>query len=235
MDQKLNNILFLITARGGSKGIPGKNIKELAGKKLIHYSIDIARKFVSDEHICVSTDDEKIINAVQEIGLKVPFVRPSELATDKAGSYEVILHAVNFYLSQNKKYDTLVLLQPTSPFRTEKQVSEALDLYNNEMDMVVSVTQSKLNPYYNLFEEDANGFLKISKPTSIDRRQDCPDVYAYNGAIYVINVKSVLKNPLYKFEKIKKYIMDDISSIDLDTPLDWEWTEFLINKKIVKI
>ena len=103
--------LFLITARGGSKGIPHKNIKPLAGKPLICYAIDVARQFVEDMDICVSTDGDDIIEVVEKYGLKVPFKRPAELASDTAGSYEVIRHAVQFYEQKGVLYDTVVLLQ----------------------------------------------------------------------------------------------------------------------------
>lgn len=224
-------ILVIIPARGGSKGIPHKNIKPLAGKPLIHYTIDVARQIVANEDICVSTDDPEIIQCVEDYGLKVPFVRPSELATDTAGTYEVLLHALNYYEQQGKTYDVVILLQNTSPFRTSEQVKEALALYNSNLDMVVSVKECSANPYYCVFEEDKEGFLNISKGDgSITRRQDAPKVYEYNGAIYVINPKSLKEMPLYKFTKRIKYVMDEKSSLDLDTMNDWQMAELLISK-----
>ena len=228
--QDLYNILFLITARGGSKGIPGKNIKPLNGKPLLYYAIDSARALTDDENICLSSDDEQIIECATSYGLSVPFIRPKELATDIAGSYEVLLHAYNFYRQSGKKFDSMVLLQPTSPFRTAKQISEAMQLYSDDIDMVVSVCESEINPYYNLFEENEQGYLKLTKEGNYIRRQDCPKTYIYNGAIYIINIKSLLENPLHKFEKVIKYEMDKTSSTDLDTLLDWQWAEFLIEK-----
>ncbi|WP_080238572.1 acylneuraminate cytidylyltransferase family protein [Spirosoma rigui] len=219
--------LFLITARGGSKGIPGKNIKPFAGKPLLYYAIDTARELAPDEDICLSTDADDIIQAAEAYGLPVPFKRPDALATDQSGSYEVMRHAVDFYRQQHRTYDVLVLLQPTSPFRTAQHVREALALYTSDLDMVVSVTESASNPYYNLFEENADGYLKRSKESSFTRRQDCPEVYAYNGAVYVINPVSLAQKPLSQFEKVKKYIMSADDSIDLDTPLDWAFAEFL--------
>jgi CMP-N,N'-diacetyllegionaminic acid synthase len=219
--------LFLITARGGSKGIPGKNIKPFAGKPLLYYAIDTARELAPDEDICLSTDADDIIQAAEAYGLHVPFKRPDSLATDQSGSYEVILHAVDFYRQQNRLYDTLVLLQPTSPFRTAQHVREALALYTNDLDMVVSVTESASNPYYNLFEENTDGYLKRSKESPFTRRQDCPEVYAYNGAVYVINTASLAQKPLSQFSKVKKYVMNAEDSVDLDTPLDWAFAEFL--------
>ena len=112
-------ILYVIPARGGSKGVPGKNIKLLGGKPLIYYSIEVARALANDEDICVSTDNIEIKELVEQTGLQVPFLRPPELALDDSGTYEVLLHAVNYYATQGKQYNLLVLLQPTSPFRKE--------------------------------------------------------------------------------------------------------------------
>src|SRR5574344_397852 len=123
------NILTIIPARGGSKGIPHKNIKPLNGKPLIYYTIDCARAICNDEDICVSTDDAEIISVVEQYGLKVPFVRPAELASDTAGTYEVLLHALDFYEKQGRHYDVVLLLQNTSPFRSSLHVKEALELY----------------------------------------------------------------------------------------------------------
>lgn len=221
--------LVIIPARGGSKGIPHKNIKPLAGKPLIEYTIDVARQVADDCDICVSTDDWDIINLVEKYGLKVPFVRPAHLATDTAGTYEVLLHALDFYESNGVFYDNILLLQNTSPFRKAGHVKEALALYNNDIDMVVSVTEVSANPYYNCFEEDENGYLHISKGDgSLTRRQDAPKCWEYNGAIYVINPESLKKMPLGKFTKRVKYVMDKIYSVDLDTPSDWIIAEAII-------
>lgn len=225
------NILVIIPARGGSKGIPYKNIKPLAGKPLIYYTIDTARQIVSDEDICVSTDNQEIICCVENYGLKVPFVRPAELATDTAGTYEVLLHALKYYEQQGKTFDVIVLLQNTSPFRTAEQVKEALTLYRSDLDMVVSVKECSANPYYCVFEENTEGYLNICKGDgNITRRQDAPKVYEYNGAIYVINPRSLKEMPLYKFTKRIKYVMDEKSSLDLDTMNDWYMAELLISK-----
>lgn len=226
----MDNTLFVIPARGGSKGIPDKNIKSLGGKPLIQWSIDIARQLAADENICVSTDSEKIKESVESIGLKVPFLRPAELATDKAGTYEVLLHAISYYEGLGKNFEKIILLQPTSPFRKVEHLREAFELYSSDLDMVVSVRESHDNPYFNLFEENSNGFLTKSKEGSFARRQDCPPTFAYNGAIYVINIESLKQQPIYKFRKIRKYVMDEVSSVDLDTPLDWRWAEFLLEE-----
>ncbi len=226
--------LIIIPARGGSKGIPHKNIKPLNGKPLIKYTIDVARGITTDENICVTTDDMEIIKVSENYGLKVPFVRPAELATDTAGTYEVLLHALNWYESQGKQFDVVILLQNTSPFRTIKHVKEALELYTPQIDMVVSVKETASNPYYIIFEEDADGYLQISKGDgSIKRRQDAPKAYEYNGAIYIINPLSLKQMPLGAFKKRVKYVMDDLHSVDLDNMIDWKFAELLINERLV--
>lgn len=226
--------LFIIPARGGSKGIPHKNIKPLGGKPLILYAIDCAREFAKDEDICVTTDDVNIICCVENYGLKVPFVRPDYLATDTCGTYEVLLNALDFYEKRGKKYDSIVLLQPTSPFRRKEDIKGTMAMYNDQLDMVVSVKEAVSNPYYNSFEENENGFLVISKGDGhYRRRQDAPKVWEYNGAVYVINPVSLKTKPMSAFEKIAKYEMDSMHSLDLDTMLDWKIAEFLINQEML--
>lgn len=224
-------ILYIIPARGGSKGIPKKNIKPLDGKPLIHYSIDVARQLSGDEDICVSTDDDDIIKAVEGYGINVPFKRPAELASDAAGMYEVLLHAVDHYEKAGKRYDCVVLLQPTSPFRKVRHVKEALGLYDEGIDMVVGVSEAKANPYFTLREENDRGFLEKSKSLGpVATRQAAPTVYEVNGAVYVINVKSLKGTHIQEFTKVKKYVMDEISSLDLDSPVDWQFCSFLVEK-----
>lgn len=225
-------ILVIIPARGGSKGIPHKNIKPLNGKPLIHYTIDEAREIVSDEDICVSTDDPDIIKCVEDYGLKVPFVRPDELATDTAGTYEVLLHALSFYEKQGRHYDVVLLLQNTSPFRKAEQIKEALKLYTSDVDMVVSVKECPANPYYCVFEEDNDGYLHVCKGDgNVFRRQDAPKVFEYNGAIYIMNVERLKTTHMHKMQKRVKYVMDDLSSFDLDTMWDWEMAERIIKER----
>lgn len=226
--------LVIIPARGGSKGIPRKNIKPFNGKPLIYYAIDCARAICSDEDICVSTDDSEIISVVEQYGMKVPFVRPAELATDTAGTYEVLLHALDFYEKQGRHYDTVVLLQNTSPFRRAEQVKEALGLYNEKVDMVVSVKECAANPYYCVFEEDAYGYLHVCKGDgNIFRRQDAPKVYEYNGAIYIINPESLKHQHMHQFKKRIKYVMDEMSSFDLDTMTDWKIAEMIKKENLI--
>lgn len=225
-----NDVLIIIPARGGSKGIPRKNIKSLNGKPLIYYAIDTARAITTDDNICVSTDDVEIKSVVENYGLEVPFLRPQELSTDTAGTYEVLLHALDYYEKQGKHYDIVLLLQTTSPFRTAEQVKEALAIYDkSNADMVVSVKECPANPYYNVFEEDAEGYLHVCKGNgNIFRRQDAPKVYEYNGAIYIMDAEKLKNTHMHRIQKRVKYIMDTQSSFDLDTMQDWEMAEMIL-------
>jgi len=223
--------LVVIPARGGSKGVPRKNIKELGGKPLIYYTIEAAREVFEDKYIMVSTDDEEIKEVVERTGLKVPFLRPRELATDDAGTQEVLLHAIKFSEENGYYPDTLILLQPTSPFRTREHIKEALNLYHNELDMVVSVKETKSNPYYVLFEENEEGYLRKSKEGDFTRRQDIPKVWEINGAIYIINMASLNTKVLTQLKRLKKYPMNDIASIDIDSELDFKFAK-LIQKQL---
>lgn len=225
-----DDVLIIIPARGGSKGIPRKNIKALNGKPLIYYAIDTARAITADENICVSTDDLEIKSVVEAYGLPVPFLRPDELSTDTAGMYEVLLHALDFYEQQGKHYDIVLLLQVTSPFRTVEQMKEALSLYDlSDADMVVSVKECPANPYYNVFEEDSDGYLHVCKGDgNIFRRQDAPKVYEYNGAIYIMNADELRRTHMHKMQHRIKYVMDADSSFDLDTMEDWKMAEMML-------
>ncbi len=222
--------LFLIPARGGSKGIPGKAIKKLGGKPLIWYTLELAKALAHEEDICVSTDDQKIVDSVIAFGLNVPFIRPAHLATDEAGMQGVMKHALNHYAEKGILYDRLVLLQPTSPFRTLRQVKEAMDLYTPDLDMVVSVKETEVNPYYLHYVENENGKIEKLLQGDFTTRQSVPTVYELNGAIYVIRPDAIQKMPRSAFQQVKKYEMDALRSLDLDTPLDWDFAEMLIKK-----
>jgi CMP-N,N'-diacetyllegionaminic acid synthase len=217
--------LVIIPARGGSKGVPGKNIKPLHGKPMLLYTIEAAAEVFPLNQICISTDDPAIKAVAESTGINVPFLRPANLASDQAGSYEVLLHALEFYEQHGYQPDTVVLLQPTSPFRNAQHIREALQLYSTQLDMLVSVKVSKANPYYNLFEEVDSGFLQKSKPSAFTHRQDCPDVYEINGAIYIIRTSVLKEKSLSQMQKLGKYVMNELNSHDIDTPADWLMAE----------
>lgn len=233
----MKKILFVIPARGGSKGIPGKNIKPMGGIPLICRSIDIARKFVDDKDICVTTDSDEIINVVRQHGMEVPFKRPDYLATDTASSYDVLIHALDFYKSKGIDYDWMVLLQPTSPFRKEEDLRKMLDMMTDDLDMVVSVKQAETNPYYNCYAVNEQGYLQKFIKTlgaGYGRQAARPVIYEKNGSVYVIKIDSLRKQKINEFEKVRFYEMDKVYSIDLDEPLDWIFAEAVLNNHLVE-
>lgn len=224
--------LFLIPARGGSKGVPGKNIRPLGGIPLIEYSIRDALAVAADsEDVVVSTDSQEIADIARQAGATVPFLRPAELATDTASSRDVMLHAVDTLNGAGIRYDRLVLLQPTSPFRNTDDIKKSLELFEREHpDMVVSVIPAATNPYYNAYECDADGLLRISKGDGmITRRQDAPPVWEFDGSIYVIDIDALRRYPsLGRMQKILPLPNTVAHNIDIDTELDFLLAESLL-------
>lgn len=224
--------LIIIPARGGSKGIPKKNIVELAGRPLIDYTIQAALKVAPIDHIILSTDSEEIVTVAERCGLPVAYRRPAALATDTAGSREVILDAMDWADNQGIGYDATVLLQPTSPLRLAEDILGAMSMFTPDIDMVVSVAEARCNPYYNCFETDETGYLKISKGDGqYTRRQDVPLVYEYNGAVYVINPQSIREMTLGSFPRRVPYVMPAERSVDIDAPVDLLVAEHLLGKE----
>ena len=228
------NPLIIIPARGGSKGIPGKNIKPLLGQPLLAYTLAAARQVAPDERIILSTDSEEIRRVAEGLGLAVPYTRPAELATDSAGSREVIIDAMDWADAQGIEYDCVVLLQPTSPLRTAddiRQCMDVYDLYAPGIDMAVTVTEAASNPYYNCFESGEDGFLRISKGDGlITRRQDAPKVWEYNGAVYVIRPQAIREMPMGAMPRRAASPMPRERSVDIDTEADWRVAEYLLTK-----
>ncbi|MDE6453210.1 MAG: acylneuraminate cytidylyltransferase family protein [Muribaculaceae bacterium] len=225
--------LYIIPARGGSKGIPRKNIRPLAGRPLIAYSIDVALELAAGDtrRVVLSTDDDEIAATARSLGLPVDYMRPAALATDTAGSREVMLDAMDWADARGIDYDCVVLLQPTSPLRTAADVRAALELYTPEADMVVSVEPAACNPYYNCFETAADGTLRISKGDGLlTRRQDAPEAWTFNGAVYVINPASLRAMPMGAFPRRIPSVMPPERSVDLDTPRDWIIAEALFRE-----
>ncbi|PZR19827.1 MAG: acylneuraminate cytidylyltransferase family protein [Flavobacterium psychrophilum] len=223
-------ILYIIPARAGSKGLPGKNVKVLGDKPLVVYSIEFALVNLKEgDELCISTNDDEVLSIAEKMGVHVPFKRPEELATDTASSYDVILNALSFYENEGREFDAILLLQPTSPFRKQEDFDNLISAYGDNTDMVVSVKYSKENPYFTLFEENAGGYLVKSKEGDFSRRQDAPEVFAFNGSMYLINTEAVKRMQISKFKNIKKIIMPDERSIDIDTFADWNLAEFYLN------
>jgi N-acylneuraminate cytidylyltransferase len=210
----MSKTLFLIPARAGSKGLPQKNIKNLCGKPLISYSIEFALQNCNrNDVICISTNDLNVIDiATKQYQIDVPFIRSEELSSDKASTFDVIFDALQFYEKKDFFFEKILLLQPTSPYRIQRDFEKINEIYNStEADMVVSVKKSKESPYFTLFEENKNGFLnKVIENSLFTNRQDCPPVYTYNGSMYLVNAKKFIesdfkKMPMCTCHKINAY------------------------------
>lgn len=229
----LKDVLVIIPARAGSKGIPGKNLRKLHGKPLLQYSVEAAQKVFDNPQIALSTDSVEMQKLGLSLGLNVPSLRPKEFAGNRSPMRDVLLHELRTRESQNFK--RILLLQPTCPFRRFEDIPNVLGLWNSALDMVVSVYETDANPYYNLFEENNLGLLSKSKPGNYTDRQSCPAVYKYNGNIYLINVNSIKSMVMSDFTSIAKYKMPKEISIDMDQEIDWKFAEFLLSEKIVQL
>jgi CMP-N,N'-diacetyllegionaminic acid synthase len=230
-----DRFLVVIPARGGSKGIPNKNLRLLGGKPLVSRAIEAAKKSFPKATICVSSDSLEILEVARSEGAEVPFVRPERLSTDTAGDYEVMTHALDFYHNEGRDFDVLVKWQPTTPFRQIDDIHAGVALYSPDIDMVVGVKESKANPYFTLFEESPEGFLEKSKSLkNITRRQDAPAAFQYNGSLYLINTSSLRRYKSYdEFSRIKKIVMGELFSIDIDSEIDLQFSEFLLERGFI--
>ena len=225
------NPLIIIPARGGSKRIHRKNIKLFNGRPLIHYSIEVARELFNDEIICVSTDDQEIKSIVESYGLKIPYLRPSNLATDTATTRDVILDTVKWHEQKGYHPDTIILLQPTSPLRTSNHLKDSLLEWDNSLDMITSVSLPFNDNLKNIFYENENGHLIKIEETKI-LNYDQNKIFQLNGAIYIIKVDSLKTSEISKFSKVKKFIMKKINSVDIDTIEEWKLAESIALNKL---
>lgn len=226
------NILAIIPARGGSKGVPRKNIKDLNGIPLIAYTIKAAIKSRKVSRVVVSTDDVEIAEVSRSYDAEVPYLRPSELASDTATTIDAVLHMLNT-LKDKEGYipDYVLLLQCTSPLRGVKHIDEAIEkILNTDLDALVSVCEAEVNPYWaNVFDGDKLKYF-IEEGKSITRRQDLPEVYRFNGAIYLIKTEVLYREKTFEPENLTGYIMDEYSSVDIDTELDFKIAEVIMRE-----
>jgi len=217
--------LALIPARGGSKGIPRKNIRLLAGKPLIAWSIQAALACPEIERVVVSTDDAEIAEISRRWGAEVPFMRPAELAQDDSPSMDTVLHA----LRQLPQFDAVVLLQPTSPLRTKADIQGCLAMAATEQARcIVSISEPASSPYW-MFTLEQNGSLsKLISAPEVTRRQDLSPAYAINGALYYAQTGWLRANKNFLTAETLGYVMPPEKSLDIDTPLDWKIAELLL-------
>ena len=224
--------IVLICARGGSKGLPRKNIKPLNGIPLIGWSINIAKLIDRISRIIVSTDSEEIAKVALEYGAEVPFMRPKELAQDDSPEWLVWKHAIKHVESYgNEDIDAIIVLPVTAPLRSVKDVNSCIDLFEeSEVDSVITVSEANRSPYFNMIVNNDSGYasLVISPENQITRRQDAPEVFDMTTVAYVVNTNVVkLSNSIFE-GKVKSIIIPQERSIDIDTLLDFKIAECLV-------
>lgn len=211
-------VLAVIPARGGSKGVIRKNIREVAGKPLIAWTIEEANKSKYIDRIILSSDDDEIIAVARELGCDVPFVRPAELSMDDTPGVDPVIHAIQALPG----YDYVVLLQPTSPLRKINDIDGCIELcINKQVNSCVSVTEPDKSPFW-MFTIDDNDLMHplLEKTTLILRRQNLPPVYALNGAVYMADTKAIIVNRSFITNETVAYRMSKNNSIDVDTEVD---------------
>lgn len=224
-------ILGIIPARGGSKGVPGKNIKLLGGNPLLSYTSKSAFDAKLLSKIIVSTDCENIANVAKQNNIDVPFLRPNELATDFSSSIEVVQHAIEYFEKQGEFYDAVCLLQPTSPFRAKGFIDLAIQKFiNDEADALVSVlpVPHEFNPHW-VFEPNVDGYLSLATGETeiIKRRQDLPKSYFRDGSIYLTKTSFIKKGTFYG-EKLSFIENESKFYVNIDTMYDWDKAENLL-------
>ncbi|WP_323593916.1 acylneuraminate cytidylyltransferase family protein [Aliarcobacter butzleri] len=231
----MSNILCTICARGGSKGVKNKNIKELNGKPLIAYTIEQAKASGLFQYIVISTDSDDIANIAKQYGAEVFFKRSSEMASDTAGKLDVIKDA--FKRSEehyNKTFDYLIDLDATAPLRIVEDIINSFKQFKeNDNDNLITAMPSRRSPYFNLVEQDKDGKVYLSKKldSAVIRRQDAPKSYDMNASIYIWKRDIILNENSIFLEKTGLYVMPEERSIDIDNELDFKFVEFFMKER----
>lgn len=227
---KGQRFLAVIPARGGSKGIPNKNIIEINGRPLIDYTISEAKKSQYLDEIFVSTDSEKIASVSELCGLKVPFLRSAELATDDANTIDVLLEVINRLEEQGKKFDYIVLLQPTQPLRSAALIDSAIkEIIEKEHDSLISVNEVNEHPILMRTINPDGSLNNVLKEGSTVRRQDFTKMFKVNGSIYINKIDANFNKSTSLNDNKFAFIMDKKFDLDIDEPSDLELFKYLIN------
>lgn len=226
-------VLAIITARGGSKRLPGKSIKLLNGKPMIAYAIEAANKSKYIDRLIVTTDDSKIANISKEFGAEVPFVRPPELSNDSASSLSVLQHAVNWMeVKENYKPNIVVLIQPTSPFVLSDDVDKTIEkMINNDSDSCFSVCEIKERPEWMFYLDGDRARAYVKKVPETARSQDFSPLFITNGAVYTMKTDILMKRNMIRNRKNSSaHIMPVNRSVDIDTLIDFKLAESLMKE-----
>ncbi len=232
---KEKKILAVIPARGGSKRLKNKNLLLLSNKSLIAWTIQAARNSLYIDEIVVSTDAKEIAEEANRFGIKAPFLRPTELSSDESRSIDAVTHAIKWLKEhEDKSFDYVVLLQPTSPLRNAYHVDTALlELINRDADAIVSVCESEHSPLWSNILPQNKSLENFLKPEHINSRsQDLNQFYRLNGAIYICDISRLLdEHTFFIKDNIYAYIMKQIDSVDIDTKLDFLMAEAILKYK----
>jgi CMP-N,N'-diacetyllegionaminic acid synthase len=227
-------ILGIIPARGGSKAIPRKNLALLANKPLLAWTVEVAIESDSLDRLVISTDDPEIAAVGKKLGAEVPFLRPTELATDTATSMDVILHAIRWF-DENESYrpDYVLLLQPTSPLRTVTDIRKSIDLLlAKRADAVVSVCETHQHPLWMKGVNDEGKLVDLYPQSPAPaQRQDLPPVFALNGAIYLALRTFLLSECTFISDHTYAYVMPENRSLDVDTPWDLHLADLILRER----
>lgn len=230
---KEKSVIAIIPARSGSKGLPNKNIKELAGKPLLAYSIEAAQKSGVFDEIFVSTDSQHYADIAVKWGASVPFLRDAELASDTASSWDVVLSSLQQYRNMGKEFDAAALLQPTSPLRSAEDILAGIkQMERQRANVVVAVCEVEHSPLWaNTLPEDGSMTSFIRPKANNQPRQALDQYYRVNGALYIVNVDYLQTASSIYDSNCYAYIMPKERSVDIDDLLDFEWAEFLMLRK----
>lgn len=227
--------IAFIFARGGSKGLPGKNIRPLAGKPLIAWSIEQALAVKRIERVIVSTDSEEIAQVAREFGAEVPFIRPAELAQDNSPEWLAWRHAINYLQEKNGVLPTAMVSVPaTAPLRLPIDIENCMDAYEKgDADIVITVSEANRSPYFNMVKTNEDGTVSLVIPpqTAITRRQDVPVVYDMATVAYVARPEFVLTHHAVFEGRVKAVIVPKDRAVDIDTLLDFQMAECLLSFK----
>tara|TARA_B100001057_G_scaffold173802_2_gene174530 strand:- start:2423 stop:3121 length:699 start_codon:yes stop_codon:yes gene_type:complete len=230
----MKKVLAIIPARAGSKGVKNKNIKSLDGKPLILYTIEEAKKSDQIDKIVVSTDSTEIADLSKKNGAEVPFIRPKELSTDSSLTFDVIKHTMNFLKDKDEHYDIIVLLQPTTPFRKVESIDEAILTLkkSNKYTSVVSVVDVEGNHPLRMKKIEGDYLINYIDQgfENMNPRNELPKVYIRSGAIYAILTKNFYEEQSLVSNLCSSIILDKIETINIDSPLDFEFCEFILKK-----
>jgi CMP-N,N'-diacetyllegionaminic acid synthase len=232
---KNKTFLAIIPARGGSKGLPGKNIKELHGKPLIAWSIEEGFKSKYLDEIIVSTDSQEIAEIAKSYGANIPFLRPDNLAVDTSATFHVLKHAINFYKKElNKEFDYIVLLEPTSPLRTVEDIDKAIiNLFDSTADSIVGISKTEdQNPAF-LVNKDSKNFIQgyENKDMTVLRRQDIKDVYFFEGTIYVSKTAVLLEKETFYHKGTIGFELPKYKALEIDDIDDFIMVEAIMKYK----